>query len=62
MIGISRIREVPSPNDRKCKSKGSSDGRKFKNERSPSDRELKNDFFISAPFSCLEINTLNYLK
>lgn len=62
MIGISRMREVPSPNDRNFKSKGSSNGRKFKDERSPNDRELKNDFCISTPFSCLERNTLNYLK
>lgn len=62
MIGISRKREVPSPNDRNFKSKGSSNGRKFKDEWSPSDRELKNDFCISTPFSCLQRNTLNYLK
>lgn len=62
MIGISRMREIPSHNDRIFKNKGSSNVKKFKNERSPNDRELKNDFCISTPFSCLERNTLNYLK
>lgn len=47
MIGSSRMMEVAMTGSSRM---GRPDDRKFKNERSLSDRELKNDFCIHAIF------------